>query len=703
MSIMLDLRLKNIGKTADENRVLRSQRTRITILLFASLQMLLAAAACNRISTAPSKGPRNILLVSIDTLRADHIGAYGAPDARTPVIDRLSKAGVRFDAAFSPAPLTLPSHSTLMTGRDPYRHGVRHNGIHRLGPEVTTLAERFSEAGFATAAAVGSLVIAATSGLDQGFQSYDDDIQSHGDHATAQRPAASVNAAAMDWLDRTTQPFFLFVHYYDPHRPYAPPTPYSEDAQTPYQGEIAYSDAMLGELLAHLDRKGRLEETLIVVTSDHGESLGEHDELTHGHSIYDATQRVPLVLHGPGIPQGSVVREIARTADIAPTLLSQLDLPVLEAIDGMDLEPLWSGEANPERIAYLETLATRYDHGWSPQYGLRSRELLYIQAPDGPALRAELYDVDSDSTQRTNLLDTSSSTRFELIDQFERKLASRRSESVTAEEQELDPATLAQLHALGYAIPETPVEKSGLDPRIGRKSLALYHEGDALYQTGHPSEAAEKYQAMLAISPESGEAWISLGAARLNSGQLELAHEATRMGIQKMPTLGSARLQLGVIEMALGLPADAEASFRQGISLNPEAPGAYVRLLKSLVDQDKIEGALELDRQIGELGWTHEVWLRRIADLWEAEGQTSAALGAYQRVLELAPNSQRDHMHTAIALIRLGRLDEAREHLARSGDVMRQPKARRALAASYRDSGHAELARQLLEDVPHGS
>jgi len=221
-----------------------------------SLLIPLAELACNRIDAAPREGPRNVLLVSIDTLRADHIGAYGAPDARTPVIDRLSSEGVRFDAAFSPAPLTLPSHSTLMTGSDPYRHGVRHNAIHRLGQEVTTLGERFSDSGFATAAVVGSLVITASSGLDQGFQTYDDDIPSLGDHATAQRPAASVNAAAIRWLDRTTDPFFLFVHYYDPHRPYEPPAPYSEDAQTPYQGEIAYSDAMLGELLAHLDEKG---------------------------------------------------------------------------------------------------------------------------------------------------------------------------------------------------------------------------------------------------------------------------------------------------------------------------------------------------------------------------------------------------------------------------------------------------------------
>jgi arylsulfatase A-like enzyme/thioredoxin-like negative regulator of GroEL len=665
--------------------------------------MSLVGPACNRIDAAPSDVPRNILLVSIDTLRADHIGAYGATDARTPVMNRLSNEGVRFDAAFSPAPLTLPSHSTLMTGSDPDRHGVRHNGIHRLGQEVTTLGERFSNAGFATAAVVGSLVINASSGLDQGFQTYDDDIRSLGDHATAQRSAASVNAAAIDWLDRTTEPFFLFVHYYDPHRPYDPPAPYSEDAKTPYQGEVEYSDAMLGELLSHLDRKGMLEQTLIVVTSDHGESLAEHDELTHGHSIYDATQRVPLILHGPGIPGGSVVHQIARTADIAPTLLARLDLPPLNTIDGTDLAPLWSGDANSERVAYLETLATQYDHGWSPQYGLRTRDLLYIQAPDGQSLRAELYDVGTDPAQHTNLLDATSSTRLDLIDQFERTLAARRSESVTAEDQELDSATLAQLHALGYAIPATPVESSGLDPRIGRKSLALYHEGDALYQAGHPRQAAEKYQAMLAISPDSGEAWISLGAARLNSGQLELAHEATRTGIRKTPTLGSARLQLGVIEMALGRPADAEASFRQAISLDPDAPGAYVRLLKSLIDQNKTEAAIELDRQIDALGWTHEVWLRRIADLWEAEGQTGTALAAYQRVLALAPNSQRDHMHAAIALIRLGRLDEAHDHLARSGDVIRQPKAQKALLASYRDSGHDELARQLLDNVPHGS
>ncbi len=208
---------------------------------------------------------------------------------------------------------------------------------------------------------------------------------------------------------------------------------------------------------------------------------------------------------------------------------------------------------------------------------------------------------------------------------------------------------------------------------------------------------------MLELSPESGEAWVSLGAARLNANDLKGAHEATRRAIELMPTRGSIRVQLGVIEMAFDRPADAEAAFRQAIELEPEAPGPRGRLLRALVAQGKVDEALALDREITGLGWTHEVWLRRIADFWEAQGRTAVALVAYQRVLAVAPHSERDHMHAAIALIRLGRVEEANSHLAQAGDVVNQSRAREALRKSYLEVGLFEQARRLAESPRSGS
>ena len=279
---------------------MRSFRLTLVLLLAAGG---LAAPGCNRVDLATALDPErpSLLLVSIDTLRADHVGVYGAVDARTPVIDRLAAEGTRFTTAIASAPLTLPSHASILTGLYPPHHGVRYNGISRLLPSFDTLTERLRDAGYATGAVVGSAVLAGKYGLDQGFDHYDDDTRSRGD--PAERPASEVTDGALAWLEHAERPFFLWVHYYDPHERYAPPAPFADRfAGRPYDGEVAYVDAELGRLFDSLAARGELDEALIVVTSDHGESLGEHAELTHSYSLYDAVLAVPLVFRGPGVP-----------------------------------------------------------------------------------------------------------------------------------------------------------------------------------------------------------------------------------------------------------------------------------------------------------------------------------------------------------------------------------------------------------------
>jgi arylsulfatase A-like enzyme len=312
--------------------------------------------------------PHDLVLISIDTLRADRLGSYGRQGAGTPHLDRLARSGARFSDAMAPAPITLPSHASLFTGLDPSRHGVRHNGLYALDERAQTLAERLRDAGFRTGAFVASVALAARHGLDQGFERYTEPggDQSRGLFFLAERPAQQVNRDALAWLDElaTSERVFLFVHYMEPHAPFEPPEPeLSRFAGDRYQAEIAASDRALGELLAHLAARGRLRHALVAVVGDHGESLGEHGELSHGIFVYQSTLHVPLILAGPGVPPSRVVDEPVSLIDLMPTLLAAAGLE--EDQDGRSLWPALRGESLGPRALYGESFAPRLDFGWS--------------------------------------------------------------------------------------------------------------------------------------------------------------------------------------------------------------------------------------------------------------------------------------------------------------------------------------------------
>jgi arylsulfatase A-like enzyme len=323
------------------------------------LAVALASLGCNLISA--ERGGPNVLLVTIDTLRADRVGVYGARDVATPTLDALAARGVLFEEAMASVPLTLPSHTSILTGQYPPTHGVRHNAVFVLPRSAETIAERFSEAGYATGAVVGAAVLDSGFGLEQGFDHYDSDIARERASAAGyyERPAKEVTDRALAWLADQHRPFFLWVHYYDVHVTHNPPEPFKTRFQGHlYDGEVANVDFELGRLLASLDHDKLLANTIVAVTADHGEGLGEHGEGTHSYFVYDSVLHVPLMFAGPGIPAGVRVAPVTPNTGIAATLLALAGIAPLHHVDVADLAPAWrAGGTQAAGEAYAETLA----------------------------------------------------------------------------------------------------------------------------------------------------------------------------------------------------------------------------------------------------------------------------------------------------------------------------------------------------------
>ncbi|MGH9315358.1 MAG: sulfatase family protein, partial [Vicinamibacterales bacterium] len=395
----------------------------------------------------------NLLVISLDTTRADRLRPYGFQEIETPALDRLAEEGVLFRQAATAAPLTLPAHTTIFTSRVPPAHGVRDNGGFFVDPSETTLAETLREQGFRTGAFVGAYVLDSKWGLDQGFETYFDDFDLTKYRAISlgaiQRPGNEVVDKAIEWLNGVaSQRFFGWVHLYDPHTPYEPPEPFrSRYPGRPYLGEIAFTDSQVGRLVDFLRERGLLDRTVVVVVGDHGESLDDHGEGSHGFFIYESVVRVPLIIRAPldGL-RGRQVADVVRTLDIAPTVAELLGVSKSPGAAGVSLVPLMTGAAPELGLeAYSESTYPLYHYGWSDLRALRSGRFKLIAAP-----RPELYDLEQDPGERANLFDE----RRQLADRMLARLAELEKRLAKTErpkgEPEVDPEARARLAALGY-------------------------------------------------------------------------------------------------------------------------------------------------------------------------------------------------------------------------------------------------------------
>lgn len=399
--------------------------------------LALAASACHgRLPT-----PAGVVIVTLDTTRADHLSVYGYQDVSLPHLERLAAGGVVFDQAMSVGALTLPAHTSLFTGQLPPAHGVRDNSGPGLAASHDTLAEILRARGFRTGAFVGSAVLDADRGLAQGFDHYGGVIPASGPTGL-QRRGDDVVTDALAWLGGIeSTPFLLWVHLYDPHRPYDPPPPF-DAMHDPYVGEIAFADAQIGRLLRALDERALTDRTIVVVAGDHGESRGEHGERDHGIFLYDGVLRVPLIVRAPGIAAGRIADVVGLT-DVMPTVLDLLGIPAPPSAGASLASALQRRSPVGEREVYAESLYPRH-LGWSPLFALRSGRYKLIDAP-----RPELYDLEVDPFEQRNI----HRQRGAVAAAMTERLASMRSEGErsTADEFELSPERRHRLGALGYA------------------------------------------------------------------------------------------------------------------------------------------------------------------------------------------------------------------------------------------------------------
>ncbi|MEN8160561.1 MAG: sulfatase-like hydrolase/transferase [Myxococcota bacterium] len=660
---------------------------------FCAALCVVVGIGCNWLHAQRPAGP-SVLLVTIDTLRADRVGAYGAEGVETPTLDALAARGVLFEQAMASVPLTLPSHASLLTGQYPPTHGVRHNAIFVLPDEVETLAEKFDAAGYATGAVIGAAVLDPDFGLRQGFDHYDAEIPEQ--RATAagyfERPAADVTDAALAWLGDVDRPYFLWVHYYDVHGGYNPPEPFAERfARRPYDGEAAYVDQELGRLLAAVEP----EAPVIAVTSDHGEGLGEHGEASHTYLIYDSVLHVPLIVAGPGIPSGHRVPGVVANTGVGPTLLRLAGVPALVRTDVGDLSPLWRSDApTGDDFAYAESLAGELDHGWAPIHAIRSDEHLYIRAP-----RPELFELAADPRQLDNLLPENDEEATATVQRDEGRIQALLDAAPELRPVSVDDETRAQIEALGYVVPKGEVVRNGADPKDVHRLADLAYRALALLMAERHEEAERLAKAGLVRLPESSQLHDILARVYIQKQQPEAALPHALEAARLNPHWGDFQAQVAYVHLLLGdLPA-AVAAFDETRRLDPKHAGAEIGLMWRVKLGGSVEEAAEHAERALALAGDRAAILERVAEVWEAVGEYERALEVYEDGAERFPGHREFRMRLAIQYARMGDRERSEEERLQAGDAASSVNLRNRLAIVYAARREFDRAEPIFREI----
>ena len=575
----------------------------------------------------------NVVVITIDTLRADHVGCYGYKKIHTPNIDGLAADGFRFEKAFTPVPITLPSHTVIFTGTYPMLNGMHDFSGNRLGSEPPTLAAVLKQHGYTTGAVVAAAVLDSRFGLSRGFDFYYDHFDfnrlQESNLDEMERPGNVVANEALRWLgENYPKKFFLWMHLYDPHYPYNPPAAYQEQYKShPYDGEIAFADEQVGRVIRFLKEKKLYERTIIVLTGDHGEGLGEHGEKTHGFFIYNSTLHIPLIVHLPDQPKGKVVGDPVSTADIMPTILDALQLPAPAGVQGSSMLAEMGGKAEQASPLYAETFLPRLHFNWSELRGVEVGKYHFIEAP-----KPELYDVSKDPGELNNLYAEKKAVSEEMRAKLGAIIRQYTKGKELAEKTGLDPALMERLKSLGYAgfsggssptisdakLPDPKdrievyelVSEGMADSQHGRyeKSVeelttALKTEPDSVpihyllglnyYRLKDYGKAIEEFQRVLKLSPDYALATFELGLAYGRVGRNEDAIAALKRALELDPTNFSAAFNLGIAYLHMQMIPESTDSFRKSVSIYPDFAPGHKALGEMLVYQGKVDEGLE--------------------------------------------------------------------------------------------------------------
>ena len=623
---------------------------RVRALLRSSACLLLAGLAAfflvrsGRAQAAASRQP-DVILLTIDTLRADHLGCYGDRKAQTPNLDAFAAVADRFTHAYTPVPITLPAHTSIMTGRYPMATGMHDFSGNKLSPDAATLAQTLRSQGYRTAAFVSAAVLDSRFGLDSGFDTYYDHFDfSRLDESSLdliERPGDQTMNLALTWLDQQTgpvgsrQPFFLWIHLYDPHYPYTTPEPYaSRYRDHPYDGEIAFADAQAGRLFAEVKARGVFDKAVIAVAGDHGEGLGEHKEKNHGFFIYNSTLHVPLIVRIPGIAPRAVQSD-ASLIDIMPTVLDALKVAVPATVQGRSLLDVMQGrpEPAPHRDLYAETDLPLLHFRWGNLRAILEQNLKYIDAPT-----PELYDTRADPGELKNLANERTSVAHELRARLVSLIARETPGSGDTAQQVLtDPVLLARLRSLGYVATGSnfvdPQGKALPDPKDRIQVYQLFSDAMSEGQRGQYQEslqklnetentephslpiqylmaldyyrlkdyphAAARFKSAIELDPKFALATYYLGLTESQMGDADAAVESLRHSLELDPTNFSAAFDLGALLLKTNRVDDAVSQFQKAIEINPEYARAHEALGEVYLYQKKPDEAVrELERAV---------------------------------------------------------------------------------------------------------
>lgn len=652
--------------------------TRLRTLLVLGSVSAIAVVIWMAVGRRPAEPPvRHVILFTLDTTRADRIGAYGASGARTPVLDALAARGVRFDDAQTSAPITGPAHAAIFTGVYPARHGVRDNATTPLPERATTMAERLSEAGFATGGFIGAFVLDRAYGFAQGFATFSGfDTVDSGSEANAERVGSAVVADAIEWIESVPreQPMFLWIHLYDPHAPYSAPAPFgAEFATNPYDGEVAYVDQQVGRVLDTLRLRGSLDDSLVIVVADHGESLGEHGEDEHGVFLYESVTRVPLIVAGPRARRGHVVTEQVRTVDLMPTVLDLLGLAATAEVDGESLRSVLDGGRRAViPPSYAESYYPKLHYGWSELRALRADGWKVIDAPT-----PELFAIGKDPGETTNLFQAQRALGDRMVAEvvrLEQSFTGGRAPEAAAPSRE----TLERLRSLGYVGTSAPTLTGGdrgPDPKdrieerrtfkrlmteaiddlrgnrlddavrklrdlvgINDRAYDLHQLlGEAYQRQGRMRDALGEFEMAALLNPAVAAPHLSAAELLLASGDIAAARGRVAAAATLDPGSFDVALVTGLVLEAERRPAEAADAYARAIAINPANPRPRMRLIGVASELKRFDVAEREARTLLDSNYRPSRMHLTLGGLAQLQGRIPEAAQHYREALRLEP------------------------------------------------------------------